>query len=74
MEQEDKDSLEYLLEEYPLEMLLTEMATIIREHVEINMLPKAIENAGLHPHPHALTQRHTRLKQVQQLQELANRI
>lgn len=74
MEPEDRDELAHLLGEYSLETLLTEMATIIRESVEARIVSKSIEDAGLHPFPHAFTQRQTRLRQVRQLQELANRI
>ena len=74
MEPQHTAILEELLDNYSLETVLTAMATIIREGVEARKLSAEIEKAGLHPYPHALTQRQTRLRQVRQLQELANRI
>jgi hypothetical protein len=74
MEKEDIQVLESLLEEYGLSDILTAMATIIRMKVEARKLDPKVEAAGLHPFPHALAMRETRLKKAMQLQELANRI
>ena len=72
MESEDKDELAHLLENYPLNMLLLEMATIILDRIENAKVPVDLEKAGLSPKPHAVLQRSKRMRQAMQLQALAH--
>jgi hypothetical protein len=64
----------WLLANYPVAMILTEMARQIEKAVEARRLTPEVEKAGLHPFPHALEQRAQRMREVLQLQDLANRI
>jgi hypothetical protein len=61
----------WLLENYPVDMILTEMARQIEEAIEARRLSPEVEKAGLHPFPHALEQRGRRERVARQLRNYA---
>jgi hypothetical protein len=65
---------DWLLGNYPVDMILDEMARQIEDAIDARRLCPEVEKAGLHPFPHALTQRSKRELMVIQLRRFAKEI
>jgi hypothetical protein len=64
----------WLLDNYGVAMIIDEMARQIEEAIESRRLSPEVEKAGLHPFPHALTQRGKREHMVIQLRKFAKEV
>jgi hypothetical protein len=65
---------DWLLGNYPVDMILDEMARQIEDAIDARRLCPEVEKAGLHPFPHALEQRGNRELMVRKLRNFARRI